>query len=352
MKAKEYYYEYIAPEEGGKSYQELQAIDMKSRFGYVSADSVGKNFTPRYSNDFLLDYLIEDFARNADASLQNRLENIFVAKRFNKVPNARAKGSKKDYEGDLIFFQVGLSDACFQYAILLSNFQYMKAYLKDYGINHPKSLEQVSVFQDKLIKLSNAQKRWSSYWDFIQIEKDFNLIEGSQSEQEERAAEIALLTDRFILGHEIAHHLLGHTGNYDIGKGYIELLPDNCKLWHKSDSVHAKEFQADALSLLMTCNATKELSNHQDRENPKTGSALGALLTLTVLGQLAGDIHKPTRTHPKVAVSYKQAMHILVELTYHGFLIHIFEDFLSFHKLLHTTQNRGFTGDIDDLFKD
>ena len=137
--ARDYFYSVVAPEHAGHTYQTVHQHEIyqeeTARHNQGEFEHLGlpvehqrevleriRAHVPFRSNDFLIESYMTDLLESAPATLRLRLETMFVAKLKEFDANAGALCSEGKYEGDLIFFNVGLSDACYQYAILYYEF--------------------------------------------------------------------------------------------------------------------------------------------------------------------------------------------------------------------------------------
>lgn len=313
MTARDYFFRVVAPEHGEQSYQaahnfDIDAIVKHSRLGlpldeHRNALAIAFSHVPRRSNDLLIERLMTELIDASPVDLKERLGAMFVAKLRDYEANAAALHSGDAYEGDLIFFNVGLSDACLQYAII-----YYES-VRLWGERLSPDRVQPSVgLEARLIehasKIARAQERWARLGQ-IRFTPDDVLY--SDQDIEETAMRLARCVDKFILGHEVAHHIMGHT-NADVRLfSYVDDLPDHCKYWQGASLVsHQREYQADASALMMVL----QTADANSKAEVEFDAAIGSLLTLTVLGQLAGDVDNVTSTHPSVSSRFNQILMI------------------------------------------
>ena len=123
LTAREYYYEKIAPEERYRNYQSVhqKKIYKLPQYRHLAKDVLGH--LPTLSNDLLIETCMREIISTSNSSaIRNRIEHMFTAKRKKYLENAYAKCESREYNGDLVFYFVGLSDACFQYCTLFSEF--------------------------------------------------------------------------------------------------------------------------------------------------------------------------------------------------------------------------------------
>ncbi len=345
--ARDYFYQVIAPEHGYKSYQEvyhrfdpntLPASLPPPLIRGLDIGSEIRTHVPQRSNDFLIEHYMEEIIRLAPRTLHARLDRMFTAKIRDLDANAAALANRGSYDGDLIFFNVGLSDACFQYAILYYEFIRLISERTHLGRDHPKIMELTTSVQEHAIKLAVAQERWNKE-GIVGLTPDDVIF--SDEEVEGKAITIATFADRFILYHEISHHIFGHTDQGMNLFAFIDELPDKCKGWTTTEiESHTHEYQADAGALLVTL---KERSSDTEKEKDKEISiAVGGLLVFSVLGQFVEDIDSSSDTHPPLSSRFDRCVDILREYCINKQLINdIIDDMKRFQYLLWTLQKRG-----------
>lgn len=284
LSAKDYYYLKIAPEEANKNYQQAHQnhlyTDRSDQEQYRIITHV-----PNLSNDILIEDYMGELITNVNAEIAERLKNSFIAKRKNFFANAGAVHSKKNYDGDLVFFYVGLSDVLFQYAILFTEFVELTALRKTLGDNDPKTISLLYKLCSDIEKLTEAQIEWGINRNEIRFKDEVTLMPSDNIV--EKATAIAILMDKSILRHELAHHLLGHTGISDsISLDIIEQFLEGQEYSHE----HKKEIEADLFGLYLPISGT---SNSTEQFNQSSiDVTLGTLLAQTTLAQLKADIYQ------------------------------------------------------------
>src|SRR4030043_147434 len=350
LTARDYFYKFVAPEQLNKSYQaafqerDLSQLPNGLPNGVPSfstqEDAFKKavNHAPNRSNDILIEHYIENLIKLAPAKLKSRLEGMFVAKVKDLIANAAAQHSRGNYDGDLIFFNVGLSDACYQYAILYYEFIRLVDEGKRRGDRHPEIVQLTKSVTEHTIKIAIAQRRWNRE-GLVQFTWDDVVY--SRPAMEGYAITIATYSDKFILYHEIAHHILGHTKLGNSPFTFLENLPDICKYWRNTMSKkHMQEYEADAAALLMTLQTRS--SNLQEERDKELSIAVGGLLTLTIIGQFARHVDKASIDHPSVSSRFDQCVAILKEsCTYETSIGEIIDDIKRFQILLRKSQGWG-----------
>jgi hypothetical protein len=349
LTAREYYYHVISPEEDSLRFNGSHPAivdNLKQLFGDAWGVETELNRVPKFSNDPLLDAIMEEFIRNAadNPLLKLRLSTMFVAKRPGLSPQAYVGKVKQDYAGDLVFYNLGLSHVSFQYSSLFAEFMYLMNMRWTMDDSDPLVRKMIETVHFDGMRLTEQQKGWGLDGDIVTAEKS-TILEVEKlgiPEIAGMAGGFSSSADRFILAHEISHHILGHTGSKDDGSNIITSLPASCQSWQYSGLPYLMELQADALALclmsglLTSQNFTKKVD---DRLSVNVG--LGTLLIFTVLGQISQNVMKASSTHPSISDRYDQCLSILKEIStddvYQFVLKHI-EDFQHF---LFIRQRRG-----------
>lgn len=331
MSAREYYYKFMAPDEMGKNYSEYNNIIRRSieDTEYSALIEVILNHIPQKSNDILIEHIIDELISYSDGAIKERLEKVFVFKRRDFIANAGALNSRSEHDGDLIEFNVGLSDAAFQYCTLFDAMILTKeqAYNNYAAPSHLLKMSQ---------KLADAQARWSENFGHIQLSPEDVLLPNENLKQtDDRPANIARCTDVFILAHEFAHHMLNHTSKGDdyrllLNRCFSRPQPDG---WESFSSEWQQELAADTAAIGLITGTVGTASN-------EVTAALGSLLTMTVLGQLVEDVDAGTDTHPPVMLRYKNCITTLLAVSSYNYYP-IVRDMANFQRILFRIQNRG-----------
>lgn len=349
MTAREYYYQVISPEEDSLNFKKTDkeiVNSLKQLFGDTWDTETKLNLVPRFSNDPSLDSIVEEFIENASDSpaLKIRLSSTFVAKRPGLEPQAYAGKVKQDYAGDLILYNLGLSHVSFQYSSLFAEYMYLMKMRWTMDDSDPSVKKMIETVHSDGMKLAEQQKGWGLEGDIVTAEQD-TVIEVEKlgiPEIAGRAGGISSSADRFILAHEISHHVLGHTGNKNDCSEIISNLPNSCQSWQHAISYHSMELQADALALcLMTGLLAPQDFTKKVADHVSVNAGLGALLVFTVLGQISQDVMKASWSHPSIVDRYNQCLSILREIAnddVYEFLLHYIEGFQLF---LFARQKKG-----------
>ncbi len=349
LNARDYYYKYIAPQENYKSYQEFYQNDILQKQLQATQDadeleSIHRvlNFKPDSSNDFSVNEHIKIISSLVDQKLRNYLHSVFVAKRNNFIANAAAAANLGNYDGDLVYFYVGISHLCEQYSALFAPFLSLRQLKSNPAYDKNEAQRLATHISEDAMKLAIALSHWQEKDTYIKLEH--GLILGSigfdVNEMDRLSFGMKDFTDRFILCHEISHHLLGHTGRTDIGSSYLQKLIPACQLWHNRSVEHAHELQADALAVLLLTGETDESSkssrDFDSTENAINDAMLGSLLTQIALGEIMGSMTISSSSHPAAETRYQQCLAILEysQRQHPGVELFFDEDILQFRRML------------------
>lgn len=401
ISARDYYYANIKGEMQRLSYQKEhhlktfnQVCDYFEKRGFEELTHYFEedvqaivNHQPIWSNDYSLENLLKEITENTlDENIRKRLNEMFFVKDKEYLVNAYVPKKDKPYSGDLIFFNVGLSDLCYQYSILFTEFlslasaypnkgkdglsdlyyQYCVLCAEDIFIagkgHEDKYLDDavekyVQRFLDHAFKLANNQDISYRRGNVFRMQRGSELRPDNLKELEISII-ISAMTDKFILCHEIAHALLGHTGSNDDGTAIIEKLNSSCQAWNFDNPCYAKEYQADALALLLILglavsdpcaeiNSTRYKNSNAERALAE--SVIGSLLELTVLGQCFSSVKVSSERHPSIEKRFQQLIVIFNELVPDR-LKKVFQRHLGhirqFQGLLWSTQGSGLGLDV------
>lgn len=338
--AREYYYKLVAPDESGKSYQAVHQSDLGHLFPDESWGRI-VGHGPNRSNDFLIEGYIDELIELNEGRFSDRLKSIFVAKRRIFKPNASAVFSESKFFGDLIFFNVGLSDACFQYAILFAEFTELTRLRGNLGDADPVTRRAFAEFCENLIKIKNAQEFWAAGGNDVRLKEESNLL--PREDIADLAAGIACLMDKQILRHEIAHHFLGHTGNSSVRDPELAALVEKWQIEGVASASHHKEYEADIGAIYLSL-------SDAPTEDRCIDVALGSLLSVTVLGQFYADVTAVGITHPSVMDRFKGIQKVLESIMGDkGFYSSLESDVHRFQALLFLIQSKGLGVKHDDI---
>jgi hypothetical protein len=332
ISAKDYYYTKISPKELGMNYQQAHHGE--------SADKSLANIyshVPKRSNDILIEGYVEELISASSSGIAERLEKTFIAKHRDFFPQAGARHSQSEYDGDLIIFNVGLSDVLFQYAILFQQFKNLVSAFKECGEWSSSLAGKFSRFCVDLEKISEAHIEWGINQNEIRFNTGFYIE--PEDDVASHAAAIATFMDKAIVRHEISHHLLGHTELRDEISTELLGVVNNLIIDEAVSPQQRRELEADICSLLIPISG----KNHDIESivGTQIEVCLGTLLMQTVLAQLKSDIHLDSKSHPSWKIRHSVMLKVVNETYGSNMLNQISNDVVSFQKLLYMSQGRG-----------
>jgi hypothetical protein len=332
--SREYYYSTLAPEENGQNYQRVHQSYLYEGKNDPSSVRIYSH-VPRCSNDFLIEQYIDELRELVTPQIAERLDNLFVAKRLNFFANAGAHHAKKEFEGDLVFFFVGLSDVLYQYATLYGEFNALTRARASLGVDASETKALFLTVCRDIHKLCEAQVEWGINRNEIRLNEESVLV--PSTELEGRATSTATLMDKAVLRHEIAHHILGHTDS-ESNLGSL-LNPKIEHLFNRDDYAvgHIRELEADLGAIFLPASR----GHHEEFDQLGFEVAFGTLMAQTTLAQLKASIHLGSATHPSWNVRHQ----ISVKALRHFYPVpgceYAISEVSRFRALLYHVQGRG-----------
>lgn len=301
MNARQYFYKNVLPTFAGISYQKAMNIKL------VKKDRVSTKIwrhLPKFSNDGHLENVTKNLLKDHIPQIfRNRLEYMFIAKLSSHQYQAKALIKPGEYRGDLIYYYVGLADCLFEFSIYFTEFTDKKS--------------DSNILEDHGLRLMIMVQDWRNTSP-LRIDIDPNLVVKSFDDKiMDRAAGIATLTDKFVICHEIAHHLLGHTGKNNDAYFLLDKLPEKLKSWKNKSVDHAKELQADTLAALFMMKLTDAtmVQGALGKSQEAFEASLGCLLTLSVNIFLSNDSGKETSSYPSDNERLESCLAVLSHFT-------------------------------------
>jgi len=284
MNARQYYYKNMQPTLVGISYQKAKNIKISKKD--IETKKIWRH-QPKFSNDRHIESVTRNLlAYHIPQKFRSRLEYMFIAKLRRHEYQAKALIIPGEYRGDLIYFNVGLADCLFEFSIFFTEFT--------------GNITDSSILKDHGLRLTIMAQDWRKTHP-LTIDLDPNLVVKSLDDKlMAKAAGIATLTDNFVICHEIAHHLLGHTGKNNDAYPLLDKLPEELKSWRNKPIGHARELQADSLAVLfmMKLNDGTMVQGAIGESQEAFEAILGSLLVLFVNKFLSNDPDETTSDYP------------------------------------------------------
>lgn len=334
LSAREHYYSTLAPEENGQNYQQVH-----QSYLYEGKDDPSSvriySHVPHNSNDLLIEGYIDELRELVTPQIAARLDSLFVAKRLNFFANAGALHAKEEFEGDVVFFYVGLSDVLFQYATLYEEFRALTGARASLGDDASETKRLFLTVCRDIQKLCEAQVEWGINRNEIRFKEEFVLV--PSPELEDQATSCATLMDKAVLRHEIAHHLLGHTDpRSDPGSPLRSKIEHLFNRDDYSDG-HARELEADLGAIFLPASR----GDHAEFDQLGFEVAFGTLMAQTALAQLKASIHLDATTHPSWNVRHQLSVKALSHFYPTPGCEFAIAEVSSFQALLYHVQGRG-----------
>lgn len=334
LSAREHYYLNLAPEEGGQNYQKTHQSYLYEGNDDPSAVRI-YNHLPQCSNDLLVEQYVSELRGLVLAEVASRLDHLFVAKRKNFFANAGALHPKEAFEGDLIFFYVGLSDVLMQYATLYQEFYALTRARETLGDDaHETKALFFTVCKD-ISKLSEAQVEWGINRNEIRFKDEFVLV--PNAEHDGQATSLATLMDKAVLRHEIAHHLLGHTAAPSSLSSRIRQHIEHLFDRSAYSAEHVKEIEADLAAIFLPVSGTKQ----ENFDQLGFEVTFGTLMAQTVLAQLKASIHLDATSHPSWSVRHRLSLKALRHFYPAPGFEYAVSEVSRFQALMYRIQGRG-----------
>jgi hypothetical protein len=311
------------------------------------------SFEPRLSNDFKLEFILDELVSSVSPRIKTKIEECFVVTRYDRDFQAFIRNHRQDMSGEVIFFSTGMSNALFAYAILLAWYMYRdsafdqsegSARMVELSASAPELTEEVvdSKLNAYAIELSRCQATWNENGT---VEMDEALIDHQNSMYWEVpyflqafATTFANYAHKFVVGHEYAHYLLGHLDESDHYEEYSEVYIETWLQSRTLDIFH--EYQADLLSLALNSGELNTDSVLSRDFRVSVEAAHGIAFTLTVFGQMM-DPNYTTTTHPSIMERLNQCEALFRNFMTpeeHAGLMHFYQ---SFQRFLFRSQQRG-----------
>ena len=333
--AKKFYYDYYK--------QDKEFLTIQSRINYSKIHEVHpsfkddetlstlKSFKPRYSNDYRLEMIYKEIFQGCNDQLRSKLDNVFIATYFDLQLQAYINEYPGEYEGSLVFFNVGLMNAIIEYSLLFAQYYDLAQTLPP----------QKNKLKSKLIKnannLAEVQKEWRECGKYDA--QDASTFYKLSTRVVKNHVAPYVTASKFVLCHEVAHSLLGHFyqdnywGQEYFGVTFADILA--------SPPSHQNEFYADIFSLFLSAGAYKDRNKKMNTNFQFTlEQSIGALFVFTILGQQS-DITVGSNSHPSIENRFGIMVNTLKRFMNNDSFMTSFGLIADFQSLLYHTQKVG-----------
>ena len=241
-------------------------------------------FDPTYSNHRGIQEIVKNFSRTGGWVDQDFFERVFVGVTHSPIASASAVPGDSEDDGALCLYENGLMQAII---FASDTFSYFGQSLKG-GSSSSKEcnryLHQVlDVFSQWRTNAANIDQQ-----DTITFREKYSI-------GDDFATSIAGIADAFVVGHEMGHHLLGHTDLRFLDVKALEqikLLAYN--LDHLEDGID--EYLPDMIAFNLISDSPLNFRNMQPQSI--LSGLLGGAMALTTISLLMSDPYKSTPSHP------------------------------------------------------
>jgi hypothetical protein len=296
--AKEFYYEYYEKTKNITSFQKKFSFDQRMRSAFPNIDEIHdelREFIPTYSNDYKIQAIFNKLTDKVNNEISNYIQKLFIVQTWD--PNIRAyiRKHKGEFDGEIIFIDLGISNLIIYYAHLLSIF--------------------VATRRDiysklDLLALKDSARSYRKIYNVNEINIYKNLFENwltIQNEVRDFGTVCSQFCHEFILCHEISHYLLGHT---ELRNFYNEVMPVSFEDILSAPPLHQREFHADIFSMFLSSGAFRASELILNTFSFTLDASIGTLLALTIFGQQS-DPFKDSDTHPCINHRYGICINLL-----------------------------------------
>jgi hypothetical protein len=262
------------------------------------------------SNSPIVSAIAKFFVEHGSAELRGTIKRTFIgmSEEYGEDANARARGARPGYEGHLITVNAEMEYDLARAADLYSAYVHLAGVARDAA-----GSEMLLAIKLVLLCLDIAGYRKPLTPDAFDW-----LPDDVRADFDTRAGEFLIWGMAFVLGHELGHHALGHTG---AGRSEEQLLDR-----------HQSELDADAFAVQGMFESARDLPDGRP-----AWLLAGPLVALTALALEQADGVAASETHPSPAERWakvSRAVAVLVEPDEHDALVSLFEgvnDYLMRH---------------------
>lgn len=315
--AKEYYYQYLSPNDYEKSWERHVYEENNEKLIGIPPDRKQEyiddvlNHAQLRSNSYLIEAIVNYLVEKSSIPQNYKciIDDMFVVMNNSLKPNSWIESEPDKYDGHIIFINRGLADGLFVYSQVYSNYCIEQEAAKQNSTDHFKTLK---IRDEGISKYKTLQDAWLKLGNNLSLQKHLFI----KCPYPKLATLKSRSTTQFILGHEIAHALLESGIKCDIVESYYSSF-----LKHENLTDEQKiELKCDLLSILLW-------TDYFNSNNTDGGYFLsiieGALLTITFLfdlGMTPGQFSKTKNLR-------KQKIHLCIRLMHEFIPQEIYEEF-------------------------
>lgn len=258
-----------------------------------------RDFDMQYSNDLVLDMHVKRIRDLNEKWLPpDFLDGLFIGKVKSPFPEIYALSGNGEYTGKLVILELGLNHAINEVAQAFATFCSIRKHMPKTLGDSDQGLwdDEINLIGRHIVYAIRKLDWWKRNDYDVEIGAfDHSEIEALQHKYQRPidrvlAMGVATNADQFLIAHELAHHLLEHTGQYEhpLRLGSMHGFFEEMTASQLGISVEqAQELCADSWGLILLCGG-KDFTKHRD-----TGSLMeicfGTFIALTTIGLLQDD---------------------------------------------------------------
>ncbi|NMO96311.1 M48 family metalloprotease [Paenibacillus lemnae] len=283
-----------------KRYQKI--LEEQEEYGNIRNYGLGRDLW--YSNDHYINFQIQDLIENAqdDTVLYEELRKVWVGKVNKRKPNAMAINMDEEFDGYLITIHFEMDLDLEFLSLVVANYLCARQ-SKDDSERKKLVTEMTTLFCYLLDKDYFVKQNKGS----LEVEK------GSVSNV--IASQILEASMKFVLGHEIGHHLLKHTatdGRNIVNKFKPMILTHN--------AMQLDEFAADNFGFDLLVRGMNPLI-------PNPHFLIAPLIVILLLAIYDESPEQPSTDHPSLRDRYLNLLNKISE--FNEYLANIYQEILN-----------------------
>ena len=254
---------------------------------------------PHYSNAHELDEIITRFKADHAPWVGMACERTYVGKIRCNAADAAAVGQVATDDSQLILFNVGLGIACHFWAVCF--LRYVAEFDDLYGTSRQAEHD---AFIDGVIDVFLG---WSKGHQEIYLREAEGFFEQFSVVFDDASAIYACASDRFIVGHEFAHHLAGDTRGVTKPHRDVQRLIDSSK--RLLNGRGSRELAADMIGFMLTLGTFDAAAVEYDR---LIASGIGAGVTLGAISALSPEPYHDGSEHYPSSAERMESMLVMI----------------------------------------
>ena len=250
----------------------------------------------KYSNHHAAEMIVAEIrAKNADWISPEFFDDVFVGVAKDISINAHAAPSSRNYEGKLVLYNRGLLDANLFTA---ECFFYFQMEIRPIEESEP---ERYYGYLDDVL---NVFMEWRNLDGHGQL-FDTRPFRQRHSIESDLSLQIAFHADKFVIGHELAHHILGDTNHQQVDSEELRQFAEATKKVPLKFG-DERERLADALSFHLFLGPPSRMSAFDQQDI--IAATFGSLNTLTTISLTSADPYKQIGGYPEATGRFNWAM--------------------------------------------